>query len=357
MSHDMRIEDIAKLAKVSKSAVSLAINGKPGISEDTRSRILQIAKEHGYVPRTTRQVQAVSTSTHTIRFVACTSADLVHDQFNKQPFFMELIHFIEKHSRANGYSLLYSTVPVDLLETSLEQLEAEYETDGIILLGTNLPEDLIKLVSEKQQRLVVIDTCYDTLKANFILMNNLMGASQAAQHLIELGHRRIGYVQSYNRIYNFDARKRGFLRTLEENNLTLRESDIYTVAPTEISVQKEFIEAISQQQDDLPTALFCECDYIAISVIKSLHELNIRVPDDISVIGFDNIHEGMVISPELTTVHVEKERIAQLAVLQLIDLINNKESISSKIFVDTRIINRNSCKPLQSTIKASELSL
>lgn len=341
----MKIEDIARLANVSKSAVSLALNGKPGISEETRNRILRIAREQGYIPRTLKHGQQGATNHHTLRFVACTNSGIVHEQFNKLPFFKELIHYIEKHTRTNGYSLLYSTVPIDQLESGLAQLESDHETDGIILLGTNLPEDLIRLISARQQKLVVIDTCYETLDANFILMNNFMGAYQAARHLIELGHRRIGYVQSISRIYNFNERRRGFLRALEEENLTLSEDDVFTVAPTEITVQESFIEAVRERRD-LPTALFCECDYIAISVIKSLHELGIRVPDDVSIIGFDNIQEAMVITPELTTIHVEKERIAEVAVKTLIDIIENDDPISMKTWIDTRLISRNSCRPV-----------
>jgi len=342
----MKIEDIARLANVSKSAVSLAINGKPGISEETRNKILRIAREQGYIPRTLKHARQTAAANHTLRFVACTNSGIVHEQFNKLPFFMELIHYIEKHTRTNGYSLLYSTVPIDQLESGLAQLESDHETDGIILLGTNLPEDLIRLISAKQQKLVVIDTCYETLNANFILMNNFMGAYQAARHLIELGHRRIGYVQSVSRIYNFNERRRGFLRALEEENLTLREDDIFTVVPTEITVQEAFIQAVRERQD-LPTALFCECDYIAISVIKSVHELGIRVPDEMSIIGFDNIQESMVITPELTTVHVEKERIAEVAVKTLIDMIEKNDPICMKTLIDTRIISRNSCRPVR----------
>jgi len=110
-------------------------------------------------------------------------------------------------------------------------------------------------------------------------------------------------------------------------------------------VQESFIEAVRERRD-LPTALFCECDYIAISVIKSLHELGIRVPDDVSIIGFDNIQEAMVITPELTTIHVEKERIAEVAVKTLIDIIENDDPISMKTWIDTRLISRNSCRPV-----------
>lgn len=94
----------------------------------------------------------------------------------------------------------------------------------------------------------------------------------------------------------------------------------------------------------LPTSLFCECDYIAISAIKSLTELGFRVPEDVSVVGFDNISEAMIVSPELTTIHVEKERMAHLAVDLLMEAIETGTSVTSKIMVDTHFIERMSSR-------------
>lgn len=347
----MKMEDIAKLANVSKSAVSLALSGKPGISEETRSKILQIVKENGYLPRAMVRADKKNSVSNTLRFVACTNSGIVLEQFYKQPFFMELIHDIEEQCRARGYSLFFSSVPTEQLEDAIQTMESENESSGMILLGTNLTQGQIEFIARKQPNLVVLDTCFETLNVNFIVMNNVMGAYQAAKHLLELGHRRIGYVESNSRMYNFDSRRRGFLQALEEWNVTLDEAHHFSVSPTVVSSQDDFKQRLLELKGQLPTALFCECDYIAISVIKSCIELGIRIPEELSVIGFDNIHEATIITPELTTVHVEKGTIAELAVSKLLDIVEQEDKVKIKSFIDTHLVIRNSCKAVDLSVR------
>ncbi|WP_317890214.1 LacI family DNA-binding transcriptional regulator [Paenibacillus sabuli] len=338
----MKIEDIAKMANVSKSAVSLAMNGKPGIGKETRARILQIAKEHGYAARTPKAEKGRAPG-NTIRFIACTQAGIVPEHFSQQPFFMELIQYIEEKCRKRGLSLLFNTLHPDELERRIGELEQEHASAGILLLGTNLGGDQVRAIAAQQRRLVVLDTCFDAIEANFVVMNNKLGAHQAAGQLLADGHTRIGIVQSDERIANFSARQEGFLQALAAAGLDCAEEDRFTLSPTIVAAQEPFIAALRTRREPLPTALFCECDYIAISAIKSLAALGLRVPHDVSVIGFDNIHESVVITPELTTVHVEKEAMAELAVAKLIDLMAHGPGVTTKIVVDTRLVVRASC--------------
>lgn len=342
----VKIEDIAQLANVSKSAVSLALNGKSGISPQTRAKIMRIVKESGYIHRASR-TEKPGTTGNTLRFVACTHAGIVLEHFNQQPFFMELIHYIEDKCRKRGVSLLVHALPTDEADSGIAALEQEQPSQGIILLGTNLTAAQVEVIAGRHRNLIVLDTCHDTLSANFVVMNNTQGAHQAARYLVEQGHQRIGLVQSDVRMHNFDSRQQGFQLALAHAGLDIRETDIFTVSPTIVTSQPELVESLRVRQDDLPTALFCECDYIAISVIKSLAELGLRVPHDISVVGFDNIHESVVISPELTTIHVEKEAMAELAVARLVEPSLQQTGITSKIVVDTRLVVRKSAQTPQ----------
>ncbi|WP_315899160.1 substrate-binding domain-containing protein [Paenibacillus cremeus] len=216
----------------------------------------------------------------------------------------------------------------------------------MILLGTNLTAAQIQRVASRQPYLVVLDTCYETLPLHFIVMNNIMGAYQAARHLLELGHRRIGYVQPHSRMYNFDTLKKGFMTALEEEGMSLDAELLFGASPTVITVQQELKERFAALGARMPSALFCEFDYIAISVIKTLAELGLRVPDEVSVVGFDNIHEATIVTPELTTVHVEKANIAELAVSQLLSMISGPGTIKTKSFIDTQLVVRNSSRAL-----------
>ncbi|QIZ07552.1 LacI family transcriptional regulator [Priestia megaterium] len=340
----MKIDDIAKLANVSKSAVSLALNGKNGVSQKTREKVLRIAQEHGYIPRPIIKAdQYFQPNSKLLRFIACTNAGIVTEQYESLPFFMELIHNLDKQIGSSGYSLLVSSISIESLQEEVSRLEQEQKSAGILLLGTNLTPEQINLVADIQPNIVVLDTCFETLDVNFVVMNNVYGAYQAGQYLMELEHQQIGYVGSNTRMYNFDMRKKGFLQALAENGLKIAESNYFSLSPTVISSQDAFKEKINKRMGQLPTALFCEADYMAISVIKSLTELGIKVPEDISVIGFDNIFESQVITPELTTIHVKKDKIALLSVEKLIRQIENNDSDKIKLFVDTELIERNSC--------------
>ncbi|MGG1553428.1 LacI family DNA-binding transcriptional regulator [Paenibacillus ferrarius] len=341
----MNIENIAKLAQVSKSAVSFALNGKPGVSPETRDKILRIAQEHGYYHKSISQSRVAAGQNRTLRFAALTSSGILTDEYQKQPFFTELIHHIEEQCSAYGYSLLFSSVQGEDPGHEIGKLEQNYETNGLLLLGTNMSREQIEDISSRIPNLLVLDTCYQTLDVDFFAINNMMGAYQAAAHLIDLGHSSIGYVQSKSRMYNFDERFRGFSAAMQEFSLELNKDHIYSIFPTVVQAQNDFVAKIRSQQDRLPTALFCECDYMAISVIKSLTELGIRVPHDIAVAGFDNIYEATIITPELTTVHVEKKHLASLAVQRLIERIEDKCSdVTTKILVDTRLIVRSSTR-------------
>ncbi|WP_424768181.1 LacI family DNA-binding transcriptional regulator [Paenibacillus sp. sgz302251] len=344
----MKMDDIAKIAGVSKAAVSLAISGKPGIGPETRERILQIVKEHDYRPKIKSAVRERQTGS--VTFLVITNSGIVLEQYYSQPFFRELIHFIEERCRTNGYSLIFTSVDMSSFEEGIRAIAEEKRSDGIILLGTNLDKKILGLISERlNSPLVVLDTCFETLPIPCIQINNAMGAYQAGSHLCSLGHSQIGYIASDIRIRNFDDRRSGFMQALQENGRDLSPDNVFSVAPTILSSQdalKKQLSAYLETGRQLPTAFFCECDYIAISAIKSLTELGYRVPEDVSVVGFDNISEALIVSPELTTVHVEKERMAQLAVDTIIQFIESESPVSSKIMVDTLFIERlSSCSP------------
>ncbi len=336
------MEDIAKVAGVSKSAVSLALSGKPGISSKTRDKILRIVKETGYIPRSMVKADQVFRVTNSLRFLVVIDSTFMSEHYHKQPFFMELIHYIEEQCRLIGYSLLFSTIDINELARDIRLLQDETDNSGIILLGTNLTKLQIEEIMNVQRNLVVLDNYVDELNVDFVVMNNKMGVYQASSYLVDQGHRHIGYVQSAFRIHNFESRKQGFYQAQKDLGFQSEDNDLFTLAE-----QGEFQKQMQERVNNniaLPTALFCENDYVAISVIKALTEVGIRVPDDISVVGFDNISESVIVTPELTTIHVEKEMMAIQAVGQVIRIINNQDSIRLKTIVDTKLTVRKSCK-------------
>ncbi|MGM7719784.1 substrate-binding domain-containing protein [Metabacillus sp. Hm71] len=154
-----------------------------------------------------------------------------------------------------------------MLKKELTRLEQEQASSTILLLGTNLTPEQISIVSTIQRNLVVLDTCYETLNINFIVMNNVHGAYLAGKHLIELGQSEIGYIESNSRMYNFDMRKKGYLQSLSEHGIEIKKENVFSLSPTMIFSQDVFIEKIKKRTYNLPTALFCEADYMAISLL------------------------------------------------------------------------------------------
>lgn len=341
------MDDIARLAGVSKSAVSLALNGKPGVSEETRANILRIAKEHGYTVKS--RSASLTANQGTITFLVFNSG-IVLEQYYEQPFFREMIHYIEERCRMKGYSLIYRSADHGALD-DLPNALGPLNGDGVILLGTNLHKDHIAAIAEHiKTPLVVLDTCFDTLPVNFVQINNVMGAYHAGAHLYELGHRRIGYIESSIRIQNFEERKLGFIEALMDRGLELSSHYTLSVVPTILTSQeslKQQFASIFSQKGQMPTAFFCECDYIAISALKTLTELGYRVPEDISIIGFDNITESCIVTPQLTTVHVAKKQVAYQAVDLLLHELETKEKVGLKIRVDTEFMERDSTAALE----------
>lgn len=340
------MEDIARIAGVSKSAISIAFSGKPGISAETRAKILAIAQEHGYSPRPRTTTETVQRS---LTFLAFTNSGIVLEQYYQQPFFKELIHYIEVRCRARGFTLIFSSIDTDNFEQNMKSFEEESRSDGVIILGTNLSKRQLESTLEQLHKpVVVLDNYIDTLKGHFIAINNLMGADQAVAHLIELGHKSIGYIASDIRIQNFEERYRGFRQALQEREISYSEELLFHASPTVLTAQPTFMEQLEQykkKHGEIPSALFCECDYLAISAVKALSELGYQVPRDISIIGFDNISESVIVTPELSTIHVEKEKLAYLAVDLLADTLAENTTVATKIIVDTHLVTRLSTAP------------
>lgn len=357
----MKMEDIARMANVSKAAVSLAFNGKPGIGQETRDRILQIAAEAGYTPkiraagaRKEEEEQGEGTNygsgeagqSASFVFLVVTNSGIVLEEYYQQPFFQELIQCIEERCRQKGYRLFFSKVDIESFEEEIHKDGGASRHQGVIVLGTNLSRKQIQYIHQHFTNVVVLDTCYEEMPVQFVGINNTMGAYQAGTFLCESGHTSVGYIASSVRIHNFEERERGFLSALAEYDIQVAPEHRLSVAPTILTSQealKQQLTSILENGKALPTAWFCECDYIALSAIKTMSELGIRVPQDTSIIGFDNIKESVIVSPELTTIHVDKERMAFLAVDMLSDWMQQELSVKTKIKVDTTFVERKSC--------------
>lgn len=340
----IKLEDIAKIAGVSKATVSLALNDKPGISDERREQIRKIAKDNNYIPlRKTKQNSRENEHQElfTIRFVACTNDEFITNNYQSSPFFSELLQDMSKLSKDYPISLIINSVSLENFENELNELDNAQKADGIILLGTSLCSDFIDKFIEKFPNTVIIDSCHLHSNYDYISMNNFHGSYISTKHLIDNGHKKIGYLKGKPTIPNFSQRFSGFKRAMHDNNTKIYENYIYELPGNEITSEIDFLDI-----KDLPTAFVCDNDYIAISLIKSLQKNNIKVPEEVSVVGFDNISESRVITPELTTIEVNSKEIVRQSINKIIDKIKDKNHIPTQILVSNNLIIRASSRSI-----------
>lgn len=334
----MKIEDIAKLANVSKSAVSLAINGKPGVSEQTRQHILNIIEENNYVPlRASKNKPEIKN----IRFIACKNEGVIDDSFSDMPFFNELLATLSIEASKRSYNVTIDTINLNDVIGELAKLNATKTAAATILLGTNLSREQVNSITEANPHIIIIDNYFENIDTNFVSINNSLGGYLATKHIIDNGHTQIGYVHGKPRIKNFDERRRGFIKAMEHHGLTHNSEFDFMLDGMVIHTDQAIQDKLSKLEI-LPTAFVCENDYIAISLLKSLTMMGINVPTQTSIIGFDNIGECQVVTPELTTIKVHKDEIINQTLNIIDEQLSSNNFNNVHIQINPKLIERNS---------------
>jgi len=333
----LKAKDIAKKLSISPSAVSFALNNKPGVSEETRRKILKVIEQMGY----NTNILSKSTLTHNrnIRFIIYKKHGLV---VSDTPFFSALIEGIDREARSLGYNLIvtYMDENKDNLMKILNIIKGT-SPDGIMLLATEMTKEDLKPFKNLSIPLLLLDSYFESENLDTVIINNLEGAYKATCYLFELGHRDIGYLHSSVWINNFDHRMAGFKKAIHNKGLKLKENLIFSLESTIDGSYKNMFN-ILESKPKLPTALFADNDIIAFGAIKAMKESGIRIPQDVSVIGFDDMPFCEMIDPPLTTVMVYKQRMGMIALKRLVERIDEAPAETIKIEVNTTIVERKS---------------
>jgi len=320
-------KDLAQMLEVSPSAVSIALNGRPGISLQTRERILAAAAEHG-ISRPARQPQAII---HYINLIIFKKHGLV---IGDTPFFSELIESVTTAAANLSYhiqlSYFYAT------QNHIEQFKSINSTGctGVILLATEMTEEDLPLLAQIKAPLVVLDNNVETAGYDCVVINNVPAAMQATAHLLAKGHRRIGHLCSSVDIMNFRERREGFLRAAAAagDDLVGRLVTI-SVESTSDGAYRDMTNYLAKRPK-LPQAFFADNDIIAIACLRALKEAGHAIPRELSIIGFDDVPYSRVVSPRLTTMHVPRDLMGRYAVNRLHEKITSPNPASLKIAIN-----------------------
>ena len=311
------IKDIAKRAGVSHSTVSRALRVNHLVSSETARRIRQVAQEMGYRP------SAVARSLKTKR----TQVLGVIVSSISDPFFGEILNGIEESAQAGGYSLFIAASQHDpIKERQIVQTMMEQRTDGVIICSSSFsPEHGRQLLSSGFPVVVVNHQGSESFNYS-IYHDDVDGSSQVTQHLISLGHKRIAYLGNSQSGRTTQDRLRGFQVAMAKANLDVPESYIHHVDGGDPILGQKSIEYYTKLSPK-PTAIVCFNDMLAIGVLKGCEIAGLRVPEDLSVTGFDNITYSAFTTPCLTTFDQPKFSIGQEAAQLLLDLLQAEDGI------------------------------
>jgi LacI family transcriptional regulator len=262
------------------------------------------------------------------------------------PLINALLDGVETESRKNGLdTVLYTLREKDPdFDIQLSALLND-RSSGILLLATEMEQKDIRKFSALDAPLVVVDAWFESECFDTVLMNNTDSVITATDYLIENGHTKIGNLCSNITIRNFYYRRMGLTQTLERHDLQLDERYRVFLNPT-ISGAYEDMKAYLKTSPKLPTAYVADNDIIAIGAMKALSESGCRIPQDVSIIGFDNMPFSEMTSPRLTTMDVPKRELGIIAVRRLIDQIKGDVWVPMRTELLTRLIKRDSVMKL-----------
>lgn len=330
--------DIAKLAGVSPGTVSNALNNKKGVSNETKEKIIKIAEEMGYYRSNSKG------ETKVIRFIVFKKHGYV---VSDTPFFSALIEGIERECRAEGYEMLVShIIHKEDNNEEIQEIIKQEQVAGLLLLATEMDEEDLQPFKNLSIPIILLDNYFKGVDFDYVLMNNTKGAYQVVKYLIQNGHAEIGCLGSSKVINNFNYRYEGFKEALTEANLKVNSEYELFLEPTLEGAYKDMKKILENKSLKLPTAYFALNDIIALGAIRAMKESEISIPEQVSVVGFDDMPFCEISSPRLTTVRVHKQYIGKMAIKRLIQKITEKDEIKLKIEINTDVVVRDSVKKL-----------
>jgi DNA-binding LacI/PurR family transcriptional regulator len=324
------IKDIARVAGVSHSTVSRALRNSPLVNSKTIEELQRIARDLGYQPSAVAR-GLVTRKTLTIGVVVTTIAD---------PFVSEVVIGIELAANDNGYSVFLADSNADpAREKSVVHSFAERRVDGIVVTSSRVGALYTPLLSQMMVPIVLINNQHPGQFVHSVMIDNLQGSREATDHLIGLGHRRIAYVGDQYGHQSDAERFAGYREALELAALPfLPELVTYGDGKSEAG---ELAMNKLLGLPDPPTAVFCYNDMTALGVLRSVHMHGLRVPADISLIGFDDVFFVSYTQPQLTTVRQPMRRMGRMAMESLLKLMSGQASAEA-IKVPAELIVRES---------------
>lgn len=335
---NLTIKDIARMAGVSTTAVSFVLNNRPGVSDSTRQKVQQIIRQTSFIPNVhTRRLNLGKS--FTIHVVLKQYAYGLYNQFA-----LETLSGVFKEGKSLGYSIIFTLVDEDMpCEQIIESVRSK-DCDGIILNQIDDPVLLSQLQREK-----IPFVCVDAhLPANASLpmveVDYYDAAYRATGYLYDHGHREVGFIGPETPVEHCANTLRGFTDCLREKGLSCNPDWVARIPFSQASTEAAVDSML--ELDKLPTALLCSCDAVAIDVIRRAKARGIRIPEDVSVIGIDDLLVSRYLDPALSTMTFDKELLGAKAMELLYQIMQDTEHENHNT-ISTVLVERGSVKTIE----------
>ncbi len=326
------IKDVAKAAGVSHSTVSRALADNPLIAEKTRARIQRLAQKMGYSPNAIAR-GLVTQRTHAIGVIVTSIAD---------PFVSEVVRGIEEIAGNHRYRVFLGTSHDEPnRELNLVKALREWRVDGVIVAASRVGSLYKPMLKEIGVPIVLINNQHEGTYLHSVAVDDVQGALLATRHLIEQGHRVIGHILGPQKHVSSANRLAGYRRALTQAKIKF-ESSLVVQGNGRAEGGARVIDFLNLSPR--PTAIFCYNDMTAIGAIAALKRQGVRVPDAMSLVGFDDIPFAAYVDPPLTTIRQPKDEMGRTAMTMLLDLINNRHV--DNVIIQGELIARESSAPM-----------
>jgi len=330
--------DVAQRAGVSRTTVSFVLNNVPGarISEETRRRVLEAAKELGYLPHAAARSLA-SQKTHTIGLVLCQSPDRVfHDAF-----LPEVLGGVGEVMRGKGYRVLVESVEDVARPNAYIDLIREQRIDGLLLSGPRSDDEELPRLRDEEFPVVLLGQLPGSGLPS-VDVDNADGACKAVEHLISLGHRRIGLITNAPPQYTSSAhRLQGYYLALQKHGIPYDDSLVRYGDFTEEGGYDRMMELL--ELDPPPTAVFVASDLVAFGALAAIRDRGLSVPHDVAVVGFDDVRLARYVTPPLTTVRLPAYELGRTAARLILNWVERGETPPPQVLLPTELVIRRSC--------------
>jgi DNA-binding LacI/PurR family transcriptional regulator len=332
----MKIRDVAKMAGVSTATVSHVVNNSRFVSDETRRKVLAAIESCGYTPN----AHARNLATNHSRTFGLILSDL------SNPFFPELVKSIQERAIELGYDISMANTNYDS-ERALASVQRmlEQRVSGVAVMTSEMDDSLTRRLAEREVAIVFLDVGKVGPYVSNIAVNYEKGIRAGVEHLLALGHRRIAYISGPLRLRSAQRRYLAFTRMMKKYESSLRTQPwIYEGDFKAAGGQRAVVEML--QQKPRPTAIVAANDLMAMGALGELKKAGLRVPKDISIVGFDDILFAALTDPPLTTVALPREEIGRASVDALLNTIKDTSRMGREYKILPRLIVRESTGPV-----------